>query len=138
MLLCSARVQERECQAGDSMRAWLPRPPHTLVAPDDRERVSVYFNSAFNSFQGNNLRNQDVCADDGARSLRLRQSSQESPGRGAPGAGARLAAARSGRTQVTRGGGNPPALDPADICSADSCQHFFQLCAPLTFGSAKV
>lgn len=123
---------------GDGTRAQLPGSrPHALVAPGDIRRVCIYFNSILSSFQVNNLLDQDVYADNGspcgsARAPRkthivgvlMVESGELQPD--------------LEELQVTRGGSSLPALDPADICSAYSCQYFFQPCAPLTFGSAKV
>lgn len=99
----------------------------------------MYFNGIFNSFQGvisgtrMFMRIIDLPA--------VLPELLGEPTCRIPGGGERLAASRSGRTAGHPRWQQPtclPALDPTDICSAYSCQYFFQLCAPVTFGSAKV
>lgn len=140
MLLCSAPVKSKsaKAQAGDSTRARRPHPHHTHWWHQMMgRRAGIYFNSTFNSFQGNNLRNQDVYADNGAPRGSAR-APRKAHVEGFPVPESGWPQPDLEALQVTRGGSRLPALDPADICSAYSCQYFFQLCAPLTFGSAKV
>lgn len=121
VLLCSAKAQ-----AGDSTRARLPRPHHTHWWHQMTEkRVGIYCYSTFNSFQGNNLRSQDVYADNGAPcgSARAPRKAHFEGGGRVPGAGERLAAARSGRAA-----GHPRWQQPA---RPGPCRHMLGLFLPV-------